>query len=56
MTVNEPVTGRYFCNKHIKSFSVSLLHVLITLLTLRRRIKSHLLFAGIIRSSPFSPR
>ena len=25
-------------------------------LTLRRRIKSHLLFAGIIRSSPFSPR
>ena len=26
------------------------------LLTLRRRIKSHLLFAGIIRSSPFSPR
>ena len=24
-------------------------------LTLRRRIKSHLLFAGIIRSSPFSP-
>ena len=27
-----------------------------TRLTLRRRIKSHLLFAGIIRSSPFSPR
>jgi len=27
-----------------------------TCLTLRRRIKSHLLFAGIIRSSPFSPR
>jgi len=26
------------------------------ILTLRRRIKSHLLFAGIIRSSPFSPR
>ena len=26
------------------------------LLTLRRRIKSHLLFAGIIRSSPFSLR
>jgi hypothetical protein len=26
------------------------------MLTLRRRIKSHLLFAGIIRSSPFSPR
>ena len=25
-------------------------------LTLRRRIKSHLLFAGVIRSSPFSPR
>jgi len=25
-------------------------------LTLRRRIKSHLLFAGIIRSSPFSLR
>ena len=25
-------------------------------LTLRRRIKSHLLFAGIIRSSQFSPR
>jgi len=25
-------------------------------LTLRRRIKSHLLFAGIIRRSPFSPR
>ena len=25
-------------------------------LTLRRRIKSHLLFAGIVRSSPFSPR
>jgi len=25
-------------------------------LTLRRRIKSHLLFAGIISSSPFSPR
>jgi len=25
-------------------------------LTLRRRIKSHLLFAGIIRSSPFSQR
>ena len=28
----------------------------IVVLTLRRRIKSHLLFAGIIRSSPFSPR
>ena len=28
----------------------------IHILTLRRRIKSHLLFAGIIRSSPFSPR
>ena len=27
-----------------------------TSLTLRRRIKSHLLFAGIIRSSLFSPR
>jgi len=27
-----------------------------SILTLRRRIKSHLLFAGIIRSSPFSPR
>ena len=26
------------------------------ILTLRRRIKSHLLFAGIIRSSPFSLR
>jgi len=25
-------------------------------LTLEARIKSHLLFAGIIRSSPFSPR
>jgi len=24
--------------------------------TLKARIKSHLLFAGIIRSSPFSPR
>jgi len=28
----------------------------VLVLTLRRRIKSHLLFAGIIRSSPFSPR
>jgi len=27
-----------------------------TVLTLRRRIKSHLLFAGIISSSPFSLR
>jgi len=25
-------------------------------LTFKRRIKSHLLFAGIIRSSPYSPR
>ena len=25
-------------------------------LTIKSRIKSHLLFAGIIRSSPFSPR
>jgi hypothetical protein len=28
----------------------------LSILTLRRRIKSRLLFAGIIRSSPFSPR
>jgi len=34
---------------------IHLLGGIITL-TLRRRIKSHLLFAGIIRSSPFSPR
>jgi len=33
--------------KHLTKYSI---------LTLRRRIKSHLLFAGIIRSSPFSPR
>jgi len=32
------------------------LSAIATCLTLRRRIKSHLLFAGIIRSSPFSPR
>jgi len=32
------------------------IHNNISSLTLRRRIKSHLLFAGIIRSSPFSPR
>ena len=30
--------------------------LLAALLSLRRRIKSHLLFTGIIRSSPFSPR
>jgi len=35
---------------------VVIIHILLRLLTLRRRIKSHLLFAGIIRSSPFSPR
>ena len=33
-----------------------LAHLFLLYLTLRRRIKSHLLFAGIIRSSPFSPR
>ena len=36
--------------------SMRILFFLFCLLTLRRRIKSHLLFAGIIRSSPFSPR
>ena len=28
----------------------------VLLLTFKRRIKSHLPFAGIIRSSPYSPR
>ena len=28
----------------------------VALLTFKRRIKTHLLFAGIIRSSPYSPR
>jgi len=35
---------------------VEVFSAVVGLLTLRRRIKSHLLFAGIIRSSPFSPR
>ena len=34
----------------------SVQYTLLLYLTLRRRIKSHLLFAGIIRSSPFSLR
>ena len=33
-----------------------IMRLYMVVLTLRRRIKSHLLFAGIIRSSPFSPR
>jgi hypothetical protein len=46
----------YFSSESVASASDRWWDFLPKQLTLRRRIKSHLLFAGIIRSSPFSPR
>jgi len=51
----------FICLKHLFINVCSLLVIWLEMsfgypLTLRRRIKSHLLFAGIIRSSPFSLR
>jgi len=45
----------YYCG-HGLTFTFPYVSICCTYLTLRRRIKSHLLFAGIIRSSPFSLR
>ena len=44
------------CVNQITKYKVDTWSQNTIILTLRRRIKSHLLFAGIIRSSPFSPR
>jgi len=35
---------------------LSFLHQITGVLTFKRRIKSHMPFAGVIRSSPYSPR
>ena len=45
------------CQPHIISHHNSILPwPVLSILTFKRRIKSHLPFAGIIRSSPYSPR
>jgi len=40
----------------IKKKGILTIHKMSAHLTFKRRIKSHLPFAGIIRSSPYSPR
>ena len=52
-------SGKPFCDFVYTNNNAKQTHrivLFIRYLTLRRRIKSHLLFAGIIRSSPFSLR
>jgi len=53
------INKKFFNRNYSKVWTVKYLMIIFlfsTVLTLRRRIKSHLLFAGIIRSSPFSLR
>ena len=46
----------FVMSRHAAWGTVKSEHIPIYLLTFKRRIKSHLPFAGIIRSSPYSPR